>query len=112
VIAAGAYQFYKAYVAKFEKHLSRSQMSERARRWARRIGRAGLTARGVTFAVIGWFLVRAALEVDPSQARGLAGALRTLAGQDYGRWMLGVVALGLTAYGLLSLVEARYRRIT
>lgn len=112
VIGAGGYQFYKAYVAKFEKHLRTSQMSETARCWARRIGRAGLTARGVTFAVIGWFLVRAAMNVNPAEARGLGGALRTLAQQDYGRWVLGLVALGLTAYGLLSLVEARYRRIT
>ena len=79
MIGAGVYQFYKAYAAKFEEHLRQSQMSETARCWARRIGRAGLTARGVTFAVIGWFLVRAALDVDPSEARGLAGALRTLA---------------------------------
>jgi uncharacterized protein DUF1206 len=112
VIGAGVYQFYKAYAAKFEEHLRKSQMSATARCWARRIGRAGLTARGVTFGVIGWFLVRAALDVDPGEARGLAGALRTLARQDYGRWLLGVVALGLAAYGLLSLVEARYRRIT
>ena len=112
VIGAGGYQFYKAYAAKFEDHLRTSQMSDTARCWARRIGRAGLTARGVTFAVIGWFLVRAAMNVDPSEARGLAGALRTLAQQDYGRWLLGLVAVGLTAYGLLSLVNARYRRIT
>jgi hypothetical protein len=112
VIGAGGYQFYKAYAAKFEKHLRKSEMSERARCWARRIGRAGLTARGVTFAVIGWFLVRAAMDVNPGQARGLAGALRALAQQDHGRWVLGLVAVGLTAYGLLSLVEARYRRIT
>jgi hypothetical protein len=112
VIGAGVYQFYKAYAAKFEEHLRRSQMSAAARTWARRIGRAGLAARGVTFGVIGWFLVQAALNADPSRARGLAGALRVLRQQDYGRWLLGVVALGLTAYGLLSLVEARYRRIT
>jgi hypothetical protein len=112
VIGAGGYQFYKAYAAKFEDHLRKSQMSETAQCWARRIGRAGLTARGVTFGVIGWFLVRAAMNVDPDEARGLAGALRTLAQQDHGRWVLGLVALGLTAYGLLSLVEARYRRIT
>ena len=112
VIGAGGYQFYKAYAAKFEEHLRRSQMSETARCWARRVGRAGLTARGITFAVIGWFLVRAAMEVNAGQARGLAGALRTLARQDHGRWVLGLVAIGLTAYGLLSLFEARYRRIT
>jgi hypothetical protein len=112
VMGAGGYQFYKAYAAKFEEHLRKPQMSEWARCWARRIGRAGLTARGVTFGVIGWFLVRAAMDVDPGEARGLAGALGTLARQDHGRWVLGLVAVGLTAYGLLSLVEARYRRIT
>jgi hypothetical protein len=112
VIGSGLYQFYRAYAAKFEEHLRKSQMSETARCWARRIGRAGLTARGITFAVIGWFLVRAAMHVNPGEARGLAGALRTLAQQDHGRWILGLVALGLTAYGLLSLFEARYRRIT
>jgi len=112
VIGAGLYQFYRAYTAKFEEHLRRSEMSETARCWARRVGRAGLTARGVTSAIIGWFLVRAALEFDPSEARGLAGTLRMLGRQDYGPWLLGVVAVGLTAYGLLSLVDARYRRIT
>jgi hypothetical protein len=112
VIGVAGYQFYKAYSAKFEDKLRTAKMSARAQRWARRIGRAGLTARGITFAVIGWFLVRAALEVDPGEARGLAGALRTLARQDHGPWLLGVVALGLAAYGLLSLVDARYRRVT
>lgn len=112
VIGAAFYQIYKAYAGRFEDHLRTSKMSAAARRWSRRVGRAGLTARGVTFGIIGWFLVRAALEVDPKEARGLAGALGTLARQDHGRWLLGVVAAGLTAYGVLSLVNARYRRIT
>ena len=112
VIGSGAYQFYKAYSCNFENDLLLSRMTERARRWSRRVGRAGLVARGVTFLVIGWFLVRAALEVDAHEARGLAGALRVLGRQDRGHWLLLVVALGLTAYGLLSLVDARYRRVT
>jgi hypothetical protein len=112
VIGSGAYQFYKAYSCNFENDLLLSRMTERARRWSRRVGRAGLVARGVTFLVIGWFLLRAALEVDAHEARGLAGALRVLGRQDSGHWLLLVVALGLTAYGLLSLVDARYRRVT
>jgi len=87
-------------------------MSARARRWSRRVGRAGLTARGVTFGVIGWFLLRAAFDEDAHEARGVAGALRLLGKQDRGHWVLFVVAVGLTAYGLLSLVDARYRRVT
>jgi hypothetical protein len=112
VIGSAAYQFYKAYSCKFEDDLVLSRMTEGARRWSRRVGRVGLLARGITFAIIGWFLLRAALEVDAHEARGLAGALRVLGRQDRGHWALLVVALGLTAYGLSSFVDARYRRVT
>ena len=42
----------------------------------------------------------------------MGGALRALERQDHGQWLLGAVALGLTAYGVLSLVDARYRKVT
>src|SRR4029450_8475487 len=64
VIGSAVYQFYKAYSCKFADDLVLSSMTGGGRRWAPRVGRAGLVARGVTFAVIGWFLVRAALEVN------------------------------------------------
>jgi len=94
VIGSGVYQFYKAYTALFENDLLTSRMSARARRWSRRVGRAGLTARGVTFGVIGWFLLRAAFDEDAHEARGVAGALRLLGKQDRGHWVLFVVAVG------------------
>ncbi|PYQ43694.1 MAG: hypothetical protein DMF77_09040 [Acidobacteria bacterium] len=112
VIGSGVYQFYKAYTALFENDLLTSEMSAGARLWSRRVGRAGLTARGVTFGVIGWFLLRAGLDANAHEARGVAGALRLLGRQDEGHWLLFVVAVGLAAYGLSSLVDARYRRIT
>lgn len=111
VLAGGVYQFYKAYSNKFEKHLSLSQLSADARRWVRGVAKLGLSARGITFAVIGWFLVRAGLTADPGQAHGLAGALRTLSQQDYGPWLLGGVGVGLAAYGVFAIVTGRYRRI-
>ena len=112
VIGSGAYQFYKAYSCNFENDLLLTRMTQGARRWSRRVGRAGLVARGITFAIIGWFLVLAAWDVDAHEARGLAGALRVLGRQDRGHWLLLVVALGLTAYGVSSFVDARYRRVT
>ena len=39
------------------------------------------------------------------------GTLQELARQSFGSVLLGIVALGLFAYGIYSLVEARYRRI-
>jgi hypothetical protein len=48
---------------------------------------------------------------NPSEAQGLDGALATLASQPFGPYLLGLVAIGLAAYGIFALVEARYRRM-
>ena len=111
VIGLGFYQLYKAYKAKFRKHMKLQQMSPTEEAWATRIGRFGLAARGVVFAIIGFFLLEAARQSDPNQARGLDGALQSLAEQSHGPWLLGIVALGLVAYGIHMGVQARYRRI-
>ena len=61
--------------------------------------------------VIGAFLVQAAVQTDPEKAIGLGGALRTLARQPFGPYVLGTVAVGLVAYGAFMFVMARYRKI-
>ena len=111
VIGYGLRQLYHAYQVDFTKRLVTSEMSSTERTWAIRIGRFGLAARGVVLMMIGWFFIQAAITHDPSQARGLDGALAELAGTGYGPWVLGLVALGLVAYGVYQLVLARYRRM-
>jgi hypothetical protein len=86
-------------------------MSATERKWTKRSGQAGLAARGVVFCIIGVFLIQAALSANPEEARGLGGALDTLAAQPYGPYLLGAVALGLVGYGVYCAVNARYRRI-
>jgi hypothetical protein len=111
IVGAGLYQFYEAYKAAFRDKLKAGEMSARAKTWAARCGRLGYATRGVVFGVIGVFLVQAALQTDPDQARGLGGALETLPSQPFGPYVLGAVALGLVAYGVFMFVTARYRRI-
>ena len=111
IVGAGLYQFYKAYKADFRDELNLGAMSGRVKTWTTRSGRLGYAARGVVFGVIGIFLVQAALQTDPDEARGLGGALNTLASQPFGPYLLGAVALGLVAYGIFMFVMARYRRI-
>jgi hypothetical protein len=41
----------------------------------------------------------------------LGGALAHLAQAGYGRWLLGATAVGLLAYGLFGLLQARYHRV-
>ena len=111
VLGVAGFQFYRAYKANFQKHLDMSQLRGQAKQWAVRFGQVGLAARGIVFAVIGIFLIVAALNRDANRAKGLGGALQELSQQPYGQLLLGLVAVGLIAYGLYSWVEARYRRM-
>lgn len=111
VIGVGLYRIYKAYSIKFRERLKLSEMNSTERTWTIRFGRAGLAAQGVVLAMIGSFFVQAAVQYQPSEARGLGGALRTLLEQPYGPWLLAIVAIGLVAHGVYNFVLARYRRI-
>jgi len=108
IIGLGFYQFYKAFTAKFKRKLNLTELSDTERKWVMAICRFGLLARGVVFCIIGWFLIQAATQFDASAAGGLDEALQTLAQQPYGSWLLGIVALGLVAYGIYLLIQARY----
>jgi hypothetical protein len=109
VTAYGLYQFYKAWAPKLSRQLDLSSLPFNVHRWVVGVSRFGIGARGVVFCLIGFFLARAALQHDPSEAGGMRESLRMVAG--LGRWPFVVVALGLVAYGLYELVNARYRRI-
>jgi Domain of Unknown Function (DUF1206) len=111
VIVSGCYELYDAWTKKFRNRLKLQEMSADEERLATRTGQAGLAARGIAFLLSGWFLIQAGLRFDPSQAQGLGGALEALARQPSGPWLLGLVALGLIAFGAYSFLLARYRRI-
>lgn len=70
-----------------------------------------MAARGLVIGIAGVFLIVAALRFDPSEATGLGGALQELLRQPFGSWILGAVALGFIAYGLLMVAVARYGQI-
>jgi hypothetical protein len=111
VIAGGLFQIRRGWTEKFRKEIRLQEMNATERKLAINSGKLGLIARGVVFLVSGWFLVQAALRTDPSQARGLAGALAALASQPHGTLLLGLVAVGLIAFGAYSLLLARFGRI-
>lgn len=111
VIASAFVQLRDGWTGKFRKHLKEQEMDANERQLAVKTGKVGLIARGIVFLLSGWFLIRAALQFNPAEARGLGGALETLASQPAGAWLLGLVALGLIAFGAYSILLARYRRI-
>lgn len=96
---------------KFEKHLKMSQMTAQMRRLSRRLGVAGYAAKGTAYAIAGALFLIAAIQYDPDKARGLDATLNVLSQQSYGPWLLALTALGIAAYGLFSIVQARYRKV-
>lgn len=111
VIGGGLYVGWRGITEKFKKRLKQGQMNAAERRWIGRLGLVGMVARMVVFTLIGIFLITAARQHDPSEAVGIDGALKRLAARSFGAALLTVVALGLAAYGLYSLAEARYRKV-
>jgi len=111
VIGIGLYQGYKGISQDFLDDSKTEQMSPPVRAWISWIGIVGYLARMVVFALVGIFLIKAAIDYDPNKAVGLDGALAKIVHASYGPVLLGVVAAGLIAFGVYSLTDARYRRI-
>jgi len=111
VIAGGIAMVVRAFKQKFEDKLDMSAMPAGLRSATSLLGTAGIASRGFVFALIGVFLVDAAVRFDPNKAKGLDASLKTLAQQPFGRLLLLVAALGLLAFSLWSFIEARYRKI-
>jgi len=110
-IGVGIGQFVEAYRAVFQRDLKGAEMTESERKIVVALGRFGMFARGVTFSIIGWFLVQAGMQHDVSKAHGFGGAFLFLLSQPYGPLLLGIVALGFVALGLHSLACARWVRL-
>jgi len=111
VIAAGLYQVYMGIKMNFDKFYKPYNLSAEQFSVAKQMGRFGTAARGVVFALVGFFLVLAAYQANPGNASGFDGALKYLGHQPYGLWLLGIIALGLIAFGLYSLMMAAWLQL-
>ena len=111
VIAVGVYQGYRGITREFLDDSKTEQMSPRTKQVIGVLGLVGHLSRMVVFTLVGVFLVKAAVDYDARAAIGLDGALAKLQHSPLGPFLLSVVALGLIAFALYSVSDARYRRI-
>ncbi|MGF1460186.1 MAG: DUF1206 domain-containing protein [Leptolyngbyaceae cyanobacterium] len=75
------------------------------------IGKLGYTARGVSFTLIGAYLLKSAYFVDDEEAGGLGQVLDRLDDQPYGKIWLTAIAVGFFAYALYMTMSALYRQL-
>jgi hypothetical protein len=101
LLGVGIFQLIKAVKGTFLRHLE-PRIARQP--WAQWSGRAGYAARGFVFLISSFFLLKAGLQERASEAGGTAEALSWLSSP-----LDVLVALGLFAFGLFSLIEARFR---
>lgn len=105
-IGVGLYQMYQAYSGRFHKHVKGSDIPSGQQDKVYRLGQIGYTARGIVLGITGYFFVQAGMQSRASATGDTEQAFDLLA--SMGPSVLGIVALGLMAYGLYMLVQAKY----
>ncbi len=111
VLAGGLYQIYLGFKSGFDRQFQIYALTPKELKLATDMGRFGTAARGVVFALVGGLITLGAYRANPGQPVGIDTALATLLHQPYGVWLLGVVALGLIAFGLYSMLSALWFRL-
>ncbi|MDQ1397508.1 MAG: hypothetical protein QOG64_2767 [Acidimicrobiaceae bacterium] len=111
IVGSGLANTVSALTGRWKKHLHIEQMGADTRRAITVVAVVGLVARTIVFALVGLFVVRAAVRHDAKEATGLDGALKRLRGQAHGPLLLVIVAAGLLCYGVYCLMLARYRAV-
>ena len=110
ILAVGVGLVVEGLTRRFEKNLDMDSLAHETRRVVVILGIVGTVARGAVFALAGVFVIQAGWDYQPKKAAGLDGTLRSLRDAPAGPWLLGVVAIGLLAFGVYGFAEARWRR--
>jgi hypothetical protein len=106
VVGYAGYNFHKQVIKKkFAERLDADEGS-----WIVRLGLIGYTAQSLVYAVVGYFFIQAAIAFKSTTAKGPSGALIELADTTWGKVMLWIIAIGLLAYGVFCIAEAKYRK--
>lgn len=111
VIGAGVHECYAGITGKYQQNFRLYEIKGNKQRIISVLGFFGFLSRALIFGLIGYFFIWAAIKYNPEEAIGLDGALYALSQTYYGKTLLFIAAFGLICHGVLSLYEARYRRI-
>ncbi|WP_345528760.1 DUF1206 domain-containing protein [Nocardioides endophyticus] len=108
IIGFGIFQFYRAWTEGFADKLDGEGRSGTSGTAYIAFGKAGYTARGVAFAIVGGLFVYAAVTHNAKKSGGLDQALFEVLDQPFGPVLLTLVALGLVCFGLFTFAQARH----
>jgi hypothetical protein len=110
LLAVGTWQIYYGLSEKYRKHVQNLSLQATHASLLLRAGKVGYISRGVVWLVIAFLFFRAAVHAAGSEAGDTAKAFRFVEASPLGSPLLGLLGLGLIAYGVFSFLRARYER--
>lgn len=108
VIGFGVYQLYQAWTDGFADKLDAEGRSGKSGTAYIAFGKAGYTARGIAFAIVGGLFCYAGITHEAKKSGGLDQALFEVLDQPFGPVLLTVVGVGLACFGLFTFAQARH----
>ncbi|HEY9185659.1 MAG TPA: DUF1206 domain-containing protein [Salegentibacter sp.] len=111
LVATSFFQFKKAVNKDFlEKFDYKSISEEKRRRTIKNTGYLGLIARGIIFAILAYFFIRAAIAHNTSDIKSTTDAFAFLHESPMGSWLMGIVAAGMICYSIYIFMMVKYRK--
>ena len=111
LLVLAAVFLWQAVSAQFESQLLPGSVGPASHQTLVLLGRIGWVGRSGMMALIGFFLVRAAVTFDASEAEGLDGSLRKAASSTIGLVLVVVVGAGLLVFGAFCILSAPKQRM-
>ncbi len=111
LLVLAAVFLWQAVSAHFESQLLPGSVGPVSHQTLVLLGRIGWVGRSGMVALIGFFLVRAAVTFDASDAEGLDGSLRKAASSTIGLVLVVVVGAGLLVFGAFCILSAPKQRM-
>lgn len=108
----GIYQIYYGISEKYRKHVQGLSLQSSQSDLLLRSGKIGYISRGIVWLVIAFLFLRAAYFAVASKAGSTSEAFRFIETSPLGSPLLGILGLGLIAYGIFNFIRARYERFS
>ncbi|QQX75904.1 MULTISPECIES: DUF1206 domain-containing protein [Aequorivita] len=104
------YELYNAYSGKFKKDVESAGIPQKAENLILPAGKVGHTSRGIVAGILGFLFLKT----------GFAGNANKLSKTDafgfieneFGNIVMGLIALGVVAYGVFMIIKAKYSSLS
>ncbi|MGM0933008.1 MAG: DUF1206 domain-containing protein [Bacteroidota bacterium] len=111
LVTTSFFQFKKAFYKDFLKKFDYESIpKEKRRKTIKNTGYLRLIARGIIFAILAYFFIRAAVEHSTSDIKSTPDAFVFLQESPMGSWLMGIVAAGMVCYSIYVFMMVKYRK--